>query len=101
MAIALPLNCSVDAIDSWLHNLNYGLADLNGHLDRVPPLVDFINYVFNMNANAWQQWKPFLGTGNIKTLWGEWFGSRPVAYLSIQNCNHSAPLSGPRYYLGN
>jgi hypothetical protein len=100
MAMALPWNRSVDAIDGWLHNSNYGLADLNGRPDRVPLLVDFINYVFNMNANAWQQREPFLGTGDIKTLWGEWFGSRPASYLSVQNYNHGAQLSGPRHYLG-
>jgi hypothetical protein len=85
MAMALPWNRSIDAIDGWLHNGNYGFADLNGRPDRVPLLVDFINYVLSLNANAWQQREPFLGTGDIKTLWGEWFGSRPASFLSISS----------------
>jgi hypothetical protein len=85
MAMALPWNRSIDAIDGWLHNGNYGFADLNGRPDRVPLLVDFINYVLSLNANAWQQHEPFLGTGDIKTLWGEWFGSRPASFLSISS----------------
>jgi hypothetical protein len=44
MAMALPWNRSIDAIDGWRHNSNYGFANLNGRPDRVPLLVDFINY---------------------------------------------------------
>jgi hypothetical protein len=63
VAMALLWNCSIDAIEGWLHNSNYGLADLNGCPDRVLPLVDFVNYVFCLNANAWQHREPFLGMG--------------------------------------
>jgi hypothetical protein len=85
MAMALPWNRSINAIDGWLHNGNYGFADLNGSPDRVPLLVDLINYVRSLNANAWQQREPFLSTGDIKTLWGEWFGFRPASFLSISS----------------
>jgi hypothetical protein len=95
MAMALPWNRSIDAIDGWLHNSNYGLADLNGRPDRVPLLVDFVNYALSLNANAWQQREPFLGTGDIKTLWGEWYGSRPASYLSVPAYAPITQLSGP------
>jgi hypothetical protein len=92
MAMALPWNRS---IDGWLHNSNYGLADLNGRPDRVPLLVDFVNYVLSLNANAKQQREPFLGTGDFKTLWGEWFGSRPASYLSLPAYAPIYQPSGP------
>jgi hypothetical protein len=64
--MALPWNCSIDTIDSWLHNSNCALADLNGRPNRAPLLVDFMNYMFSLNDNAWQQGEPFLSTGDIK-----------------------------------
>jgi hypothetical protein len=47
MAMALPWNHSIDAIDSWLHNFSYGLADLNKHLDRVFLPVDDLSFSFS------------------------------------------------------
>jgi hypothetical protein len=47
MAMALPWNHSIDALDSWLHNSNYGLADLNKRLDRVFLLVDGLSFSYS------------------------------------------------------
>jgi hypothetical protein len=62
MAMALPWNRSIDAIDGWLHNSNYELADLNRRPDRVP--LHFGNYVFNLNANACNRENPSSTLGS-------------------------------------
>ncbi len=96
MSMALTWNRSIDALDGWLHNSNYAFADLNGRPDQVSLLVNFTNYVFSPNTNAWQQWERFLRTGDIKMLWGEWFGSRPAYYLSIL-AQLRGPCHGPSF----
>jgi hypothetical protein len=95
MSMALPWNHSFHAIDGWLHSSNYGANDLSGRPDRVPLLVDFVNYIFGLNANAWIQKEPFHSAGEIKTLWGEWFGSRPASLLTTAPLG-TAPKGNPR-----
>jgi hypothetical protein len=78
---AMPWNFSFAALDGFLHSSNYCAAELSGRPDRASILVDFSNYILGLNAAAWQQKEPFNTSGEIKTQWSEWFGSRPAALL--------------------
>jgi len=77
-----PWNQSFNAIDGFLQSSDWARAELSGRSNRAALLTDFINYVLGLNAHAWQQKEDFRSSGEIKILWGEWFGSRPASLLS-------------------
>jgi hypothetical protein len=81
--LVLPWNMAYNAIDGFLHSSNYAYTELNGRANRAQLLTDFINYVLGLNAAAWVQKEDFLSSGEIKTIWGEWFGSRPASLLAV------------------
>lgn len=81
--LILPWNMAYNAIDGFLHSSNYGMAELNGRANRATILTEFINYVLGLNAAAWIQKEDFLTSGEIKNIWGEWFGSRPASMLRV------------------
>jgi hypothetical protein len=94
--LILPWNMSFNAIDGFLHTSNYGHTDLNGRPNRAQILTDFVNYVLGLNAAAWVQKEDFLTSGEIKTIWGEWFGSRPASLLSVnQQDKENQPQQQP------
>jgi hypothetical protein len=72
-----------NAIDGFLRSSNYGMAELNGRANRATILTEFINYVLGLSAAAWIQKEDFLTSGEIKNIWGEWFGSRPASLLRV------------------
>jgi hypothetical protein len=78
------------AIDDFLHNRNYALAELNGRSNRAAILTISVNYVLDLNAATWVQKKDFLTSGEIKTIWSEWFGSRTASLLTVANNNSTA-----------
>jgi len=77
-----PWNQSFNAIDGFLQSSDWARAELSGRSNRAALLTDFINYVLGLNAHAWQQKEDFRSSGEIKVLWGEWFGSRPASLLT-------------------
>jgi hypothetical protein len=81
---ALPWNQSYNAIEGFLQSSDYARADLSGRPNRAALLTDFINYALGLNAQAWQQKEDFRSSGELKTLWSEWFSSRPASLLSSQ-----------------
>jgi hypothetical protein len=84
--LVMPWNMmAYNAIDGFLHNSNYAFAELNGRSNRATILTDFVNYILGLNAAAWVQKEDFLTSGEIKTIWGEWFGSRPASLLAVTN----------------
>ena len=79
---AQPWNQSYNAIDGFLQSSNWASAELSGRSNRAVLLTDFVNYIMGLNAQSWQQMEDFRSSGEIKVLWGEWFGSRPSSLLS-------------------
>lgn len=86
---ALPWNHSFNAIEGFLHTTNFAATELNSKANRASILSDFVNYIFGLNAGAWQQKESFLSTGEIKTLWGEWYGSRPASLFIASQADSS------------
>jgi hypothetical protein len=68
--LIMPWNLSFEAIHGFLYATNFGLPELKDDPLRVPKLVKFINYVFGVNAAAWQREEPFLTCGNLKQEFG-------------------------------
>jgi hypothetical protein len=91
-----------NAIDGFLHNSNYAFTELNGRSNRAAILIDFVNYVLDLNAAAWVQKEDFLTSREIKTIWGKWFRSRPASLLAIVNNDSTAAknVSGGQGVLG-
>jgi hypothetical protein len=99
--LILPWNASYNAIDGFLHTTNYGYADLNGRSNRAQILTEFINYILGLNAAAWVQKEDFHTSGEIKTLWTEWFGSRPASLLSVAKQEETAATTGGQGVAGS
>jgi hypothetical protein len=86
MSMALPWNCSIDAIDSWLHNSNYGITD-----GRATASSSSLIRQLRPGKSDNHSWNR-----GIITLWGNWFGSRPAYYLVIMPAMQaSSSFSGP------
>ena len=79
----MPWNMSYNAIDGFLQSSDWARAELSGRSNRAVLLAEFINYVLGLNAQAWQQKEDFRSSGEVKVLWGEWFGSRPASLLTV------------------
>jgi hypothetical protein len=88
--LVMPWNMAYNGMEGFLHNSNYAFAEFNRRSNRAAILNDFVNYILGLNAAAWVQKEDFLTSGEIKTIWGEWFGSRPASLLAVTN-NDSAP----------
>lgn len=80
----MPWNFAYEAIDGFLETSAYG-AELAGRADRVSKLVDFINHILGLNANAWWQGEDFLITSEIKAAWTE--------FLATHNAAHIVPVA--------
>jgi hypothetical protein len=68
--IIMPWNFSFEAIHGFLYASNFGLPELKDDPLRVQKLVKFINYVFGVNAAAWQREEHFLTCGALKQEFG-------------------------------
>jgi uncharacterized membrane protein YgcG len=77
-----PWNFSFPALNGFLLASNYAAKDLAGNKDRVPILVEFVNHVFKLNANAWIQREDFLTAGELKNTWDEFFANQPAHLLT-------------------
>ena len=94
--LVCPWNHSFMALHGFLHSSQFGAKELQGQKDRVPALVDFVNAVFRMNANAWIQQEEFLSAGELKATWGDFIANRPSALLSPQLENSSGNVFNQR-----
>lgn len=92
-----PWNHSFLAIQGFLHTSQFGGRDLPNNADRIPALVDFINTVFSLNANAWIQKEPYLAAAELKATWLDFIANRPSALL--HDGNNGGP-SGSYYNRG-
>lgn len=92
--LVCPWNHSFLAIQGFLHTAQFGGKDLPNNADRIPALVDFINTVFSLNANAWIQKEPYLAAGELKATWLDFIANRPSALLN----DGSGSSGGGGYY---
>ena len=79
--LATPWNHSFFAVDGGLHLINYGAHELAGFPNRAETLVKFINHIFELNAIAWTQKKPFLTAAEIRIKFPEWLACSTVSLL--------------------
>jgi hypothetical protein len=68
--IIMPWNFAFEAIHGFLYASNFGLPELKDDPLRVQKLVKFVNYVFGVNAAAWQREEHFLTCGALKQEFG-------------------------------
>jgi hypothetical protein len=88
--LVMPCNMAYNAINGFLQYRNYAFAELTGRSNRAAILTAFVNYILGLNAAAWVQKEDFLTSGEIKTIWSEWFGSRPAFLLAVANNDSTA-----------
>ncbi len=76
MQYVMPWNRSIDAIDGFLQQSNYCVADTGNLEKRSQILTQFVDYVLGQNAEHWRDEEPFLTCGELKTAWASFFGVR-------------------------
>ncbi len=81
MAMALPWNKTISAIQGFLNITNYCRSDLEGHGNRAAILTAFVNYVLGRNALNWQNKQHFISTNEMLHVWTTWYGQQPVSVL--------------------
>ena len=88
MQFVMPWNRSIDAIDGFLQQSNYCVAD-TGNLDRRSQiLTQFVDYVLGQNGERWRDEEPFLTCGELKTAWASFFGVRSHSTSKKKDKDH-------------
>lgn len=96
MAVALPWNRSIAAIQGFMMNSNYCAADLQNTPKKAAVLSEFVDFIFSRNALNWENRQPYLSTDELTHAWNSWrvkrsaFFSNPVVPTSSGEKKKSA-----------
>jgi hypothetical protein len=85
LAVALPWNRSIAAIQGFMMNTNYCAADLQGNNKRAAVLSEFVDFVFSRNALNWENRLPFLSCDDLTHAWASWKGKRAAYFTGSNN----------------
>ena len=69
MAYVHPWNRSIDALENFLIQSNFGGTDLAGVAKPAAFLSQFTDYVLVENASRWRGMEPFLSTRDLRNTW--------------------------------
>jgi hypothetical protein len=84
MAVALPWNRSVSAIAGFMLNSNFCSSDLLHNNKRAAVLTEFVDYIFQRNALAWENKQPFLSTDDLAHTWAAWKAKRSAIFITSE-----------------
>jgi hypothetical protein len=79
-----PWNHSFLAIEGFMMQTQFCVADPAGLEKRAALLTQFVDYCIGQNADRWRDREPFINTGELKNTWAAFFGARPQAALNIK-----------------
>jgi hypothetical protein len=79
MAFVMPWNFSVQALEGFFIQSKFCNADLSGVEKQAQFLTQFTDYVLEQNSDRWRDSVAFLSTGELKSTWDAFFGSKPVS----------------------
>lgn len=85
MAMALPWNKSISAIQGFLNTSSFCAKDLANRSNRAAIISNFINYVLSRNALNWQNQQGFLSTNELLHVWATWYGQQPASSLLVSD----------------
>jgi len=77
MTHVMSWNFSIQAIESFLIQNKFFLAELSGVDKPALFLIQFVDYVLEQNSERWRDSTPFLSTGELKATWEAYHQNRP------------------------
>jgi hypothetical protein len=96
MAVALPWNRSVSAIAGFMLNSNFCSVDLLHNNKRAAVLTEFVDYIFQRNALAWENKQPFLSTDDLAHTWAAWKAKRSAIFVTSEKSGQKKEDKKPK-----
>jgi len=93
---AMPWDMSINAIEGFLFNSDFGAAELNLNPQRAAVLTTFVNYILGLNAQRWNRKMSFLDTGDIENQWPAFVRTRVAACLPAASTPVAAVVPAAR-----
>ena len=87
MAFVHPWNRSIDALENFLIQSNFGLSDLAGVSKPAAFLSQFTDYVLVENASRWRGMETFLTTRDLRNTWADYISQKAGSLTASKKAN--------------
>ena len=87
MAFVHPRNRSIDALENFLIQSNFGLSDLAGVSKPAAFLSQFTDYVLVENASRWRGMETFLTTRDLRNTWADYISQKAGSLHASKKAN--------------
>ena len=87
MAFVHPWNRSIDALENFLIQTNFGLSDLAGVTKPAAILSQFTDYVLVENASRWRGMETFLTTRDLRSTWADYISQKSGSLNANKKAN--------------
>ena len=96
MAYVHPWNRSVDALENFLIQSNFGGSDLAGVARPAVFLSQFTDYVLVENASRWRGMETFLTTRDLRNTWADYISQKSGTISAIKKSNNVSNKQFPQ-----
>ena len=100
MAMALPWNRSVAALEGFLIANNWCQEELGSSTEGSAYLNAFIDHVLGLNAENWRRRQPFLSASELTGAWKVWHSGQLPSLRSLGIFKQPAQLPDQRQQAG-
>ena len=90
MAYVHPWNRSIDALENFLIQSNFGGTDLAGVAKPAAFLSQFTDYVLVENASRWRGMEPFLSTRDLRNTWADYISQKSATISAFKKANNTS-----------
>ena len=101
MAFVHPWNRSVDALENFLIQSNFGSSDLAGVSKPAAFLSQFTDYVLVENASRWRGMESFLTTRDLRNTWADYISQKAGSLNANKKANNGGGTGKANYGKGN
>ena len=88
MVFVHPWNRSIDALENFLIQSNFGLSDLAGVPKPAAFLSQFTDYVLVENASRWRGMEAFLTTRDLRSTWADYISQKSGTLNASKKANN-------------
>ena len=90
MAFVHPWNRSVDALESFFIQSNFGQSDLAGATKPAAFLSQFTDYVLSENASRWRGMEAFVTTRDLRSTWADYISQKSGTLNANKKANNNS-----------
>jgi len=91
MSYVHPWNRSIEALENFLIQNNYGAADLSSVDKPATYLSQFTDYVLVENSSRWRGMEMFLNTRDLRATWADFISQRATAINNSKKTYNNKP----------